>query len=353
MADQWYYARNNQKHGPLTPQQLRQAAATGRLQATDMVWKEGMQKWVPASSIQGLFPPPQAAAAGPPRITPAQQTGAGDPAPTQAGSVSSALGTEPSHRLLPRKAVWAVAAAGAGVCVLVICVTGAIVLGLSKKTSQGNDSHTDTAQADAPLTEEFFPMKTELKRNYTLRLYGPPKEGEEPKFKETRGFSEWKPVGNDRVQAWGIEPDTRLLYYNAESGRVSQERDGFRKTGSGIDSLASSQPKVWHQFLKFGVKPGEKWESSAPQVNQSYRYFYVKCDKFDGIPCAVVTEMEGETKRRLFLLKGVGIIRYDLYTSFLQRRHVDQWVPVSQQFYEEWKGDIAPLAVEQWPKAKK
>jgi hypothetical protein len=133
MADQWYYARNNQKHGPLTGRQLKQAAATGQLQPTDMVWKEGMPKWVPASGVKGLFPMPQAAAAGVPKGDQPRQTRAGDPAPAPDGVVPSAPVTEPPRRpfRLPRKTAWVLAAAGAGVCVLGVCVVGMVALGLS------------------------------------------------------------------------------------------------------------------------------------------------------------------------------------------------------------------------------
>jgi hypothetical protein len=48
MSDQWYYARNNQKHGPYTAAQLKELAAARQLQPTDMVHRSDMQKWVPA-----------------------------------------------------------------------------------------------------------------------------------------------------------------------------------------------------------------------------------------------------------------------------------------------------------------
>jgi hypothetical protein len=56
MADQWYYACQGQQVGPVSPEQLRQAAATGQLPATGLVWKQGMADWVPAQKVRGLFP---------------------------------------------------------------------------------------------------------------------------------------------------------------------------------------------------------------------------------------------------------------------------------------------------------
>jgi hypothetical protein len=64
MSEQWFYSKGGQQQGPVSSQQLKQMAATGQLQPTDLVWKEGMEQWVAASSIKGLFvattstPPP-------------------------------------------------------------------------------------------------------------------------------------------------------------------------------------------------------------------------------------------------------------------------------------------------------
>jgi hypothetical protein len=62
VAAEWYYAKDNKRHGPLTEAQLHELAASGQLQPSDMVWKQGMQAWTPANKIEGLFssvsPPP-------------------------------------------------------------------------------------------------------------------------------------------------------------------------------------------------------------------------------------------------------------------------------------------------------
>jgi TM2 domain-containing membrane protein YozV len=59
----WYYARNGQHQGPLSEEQLRQMVASGQVVATDVVWKTGMQAWVPAHQA---FPPGLPAGAPPP-----------------------------------------------------------------------------------------------------------------------------------------------------------------------------------------------------------------------------------------------------------------------------------------------
>jgi DNA-directed RNA polymerase subunit RPC12/RpoP len=54
---EWYYARDGQKFGPMSFDELK---ATSELQRTDYVWKDGSSEWVPACQISGLFttPPP-------------------------------------------------------------------------------------------------------------------------------------------------------------------------------------------------------------------------------------------------------------------------------------------------------
>jgi len=54
---QWYVARNGNKVGPFNAAELRQLAAFRLLQPAEMLWTEGLTKWVEASSLAWLFPP--------------------------------------------------------------------------------------------------------------------------------------------------------------------------------------------------------------------------------------------------------------------------------------------------------
>ncbi len=56
MASEWYYTRNGQRHGPVSGHELKRLAATGGLLPTDLIWKDGLPKWRPASATKGLFP---------------------------------------------------------------------------------------------------------------------------------------------------------------------------------------------------------------------------------------------------------------------------------------------------------
>ncbi len=64
MAEEWYYARDGQQHGPVNGERLKELATSGKLQPTDLVWREGMAEWAQAGTVKGLLlvtsggPPP-------------------------------------------------------------------------------------------------------------------------------------------------------------------------------------------------------------------------------------------------------------------------------------------------------
>lgn len=55
MADLWYYTSEGQPMDPISRDELKQLATRGILKPTDLVWTEGMPKWIRASSAEGLF----------------------------------------------------------------------------------------------------------------------------------------------------------------------------------------------------------------------------------------------------------------------------------------------------------
>lgn len=56
MADQWHVGRHGRVEGPFSPDQMRQMVVEGRIVPTDLVWKEGMAGWLPATQVPGLIP---------------------------------------------------------------------------------------------------------------------------------------------------------------------------------------------------------------------------------------------------------------------------------------------------------
>lgn len=65
MDDQlWFYADSNkQQQGPLAFGEIQRLAASGVIQPSTLIWKEGMAGWTSASEVQGVFsnPVPQTA----------------------------------------------------------------------------------------------------------------------------------------------------------------------------------------------------------------------------------------------------------------------------------------------------
>ncbi len=59
LEQEWYYAKADQKHGPVTSQRFRVLAMSGALAPTDLVWTEGMSDWMKASAVKGWISPSQ------------------------------------------------------------------------------------------------------------------------------------------------------------------------------------------------------------------------------------------------------------------------------------------------------
>ena len=55
----WYYAKNDQQLGPVSPTELKQLVATHVLFPEDLIWRDGMEAWAPAARVKGLFPEPR------------------------------------------------------------------------------------------------------------------------------------------------------------------------------------------------------------------------------------------------------------------------------------------------------
>ena len=51
---EWYYGKGGQQYGPVDEATIKARAATGEISSTDLVWKEGMEKWLPLSEVSEL-----------------------------------------------------------------------------------------------------------------------------------------------------------------------------------------------------------------------------------------------------------------------------------------------------------
>jgi len=60
MSEQWYIkGEGDEKIGPYTAEQMQRYALVGSLAPEDLVWTERVDSWIPASSVEGLFPKSQ------------------------------------------------------------------------------------------------------------------------------------------------------------------------------------------------------------------------------------------------------------------------------------------------------
>jgi hypothetical protein len=93
VADEWFYTQHGQQQGPVAAAQLKQLAVSGKLRPTDLVWKEGMANWVPASATRGLFPSGPPSSGGNARPAGAPSSGANA---RPAGAPSSGANARPA-----------------------------------------------------------------------------------------------------------------------------------------------------------------------------------------------------------------------------------------------------------------
>jgi uncharacterized protein DUF4339 len=58
ITNQWYVSRDGKQHGPFSDADLAKFSRLGQLQANDLLWREGLPDWRPATTI---FPKPERA----------------------------------------------------------------------------------------------------------------------------------------------------------------------------------------------------------------------------------------------------------------------------------------------------
>ncbi len=76
---EWFYAQGDKQQGPVSAGEIKSLADTGKLRPDDLVWREGMEDWIPARKVKGLF---ESESAGPPPGQPA-------PAPPRGGAATA------------------------------------------------------------------------------------------------------------------------------------------------------------------------------------------------------------------------------------------------------------------------
>lgn len=99
----WHYKRDGKVYGPLSAGELKQAAMCGQLFPDDLVWKEGLKKWVRARKVRGLFGEASPLIAASSEADCYQASGAGDKwPPAAAANPTVRSASEPSIVFVPQ-----------------------------------------------------------------------------------------------------------------------------------------------------------------------------------------------------------------------------------------------------------
>jgi hypothetical protein len=96
MADLWFYTTDGKQMSPVPLAELQSLAENGTLKATDMVWTEGMVKWMRASTVRELYPTTAAAVEA--HLAPTAVAGDSAPAAQAAAPAPTAVEEEPAKR---------------------------------------------------------------------------------------------------------------------------------------------------------------------------------------------------------------------------------------------------------------
>jgi Interferon-induced transmembrane protein/GYF domain 2 len=93
----WFYAKGSQTHGPVSEGDFRNLISLGTVGPDDLVWKEGMSAWQPASAVPGLVFPPAG------RVPP-------PPVPSSEPSIPTAPAPPSPGPAIPDYLPWSIAA---------------------------------------------------------------------------------------------------------------------------------------------------------------------------------------------------------------------------------------------------
>lgn len=285
MGQDWFYSQNGQKHGPVSGAELKSLAVAGKLRPADHVWREGLEKWVAARSIKGLF---AAAPSTPPNVTssrPATATAEKAPAASAPAGVEQVVEVLPAARSSPLSAwvgkwtrlpmpakVGIVGGAGALLLVLVIVPILLFAGRSSPGGAKGGRSNEPAVDIETLVTDYLANEKAaDAKyKGRTLRFAGSAWEatGKTSAATQARLATSGHPigvlvdfVGQSKDQAWKRRGGRSIIFRGTCQGieratitaiRISdcEFEDGDSGSGSG----SADQPKP---AAASGYQPGK------------------------------------------------------------------------------------------------
>ena len=252
MAKVWMAVVEGKQHGPLSNSELKSLADCKRLQPTDLIWKEGMAEWVPASKIKGLFPaappplPASPVADKSPDVASAAKNlfGAFAGAAKRAGSrvreaaekaaeqpIAAAVDERPSSIATPPKLsrrTWIFASVGGGALLLSCVVCGAIgsLVGPSPVNKPLTPEEQKHVEKFGPKpTRSSFDGSVEEVKAYLAKNLNDPNSVE---------YVEWYPVVVMKDDGWRV-----IVKYRAKNGFggvVTKEQRFTIQNGEVVDT---------------------------------------------------------------------------------------------------------------------
>ena len=241
----------------------------------------------------------------------------------------------------------------------------------NKGSGGGPSSGTSSGKA---ITKSYFPTTSTQERQYIERRYQPVKYEGKPK-PELKQLAEKKYLGRwtEPTQAEKTKYGSDVLIW---SSNEFYKRRAYRVSDVGVeleDSVGGTMVGrakrddtfyFWKPLAKWGSKPGEVWDAKIKEksvdqtyaLNRTYSALYESTVENDGKTCVVIAFTEHNIQqeqfqlRKYWLMDGVGIVRLELYESAVyapghpKEEDGKWWRPVQQLIFQEWKGDVAPLA---------
>ena len=337
MGQEWYYRQNGQKNGPISGAEMKQLAAAGKLQAADMIWKQGMEKWVPASSVTGLFPaaqvpgatkvpPPLPPTKVPPPLPPTKTVSPSDRA-TEAvkGLCQNAMSKWQRISTSTKVGIVGGTAVVGILLVLLFCIlplawffgkenrgSKSVANGpqwgvdpgrrLSKEPRRKGQVEKVTPQKpseeekDVPgvLTARYLPHLAGTTRHYDAVMYAG--DGSKPVLRSKHSYEDNGIIRKTTVKAGLLvgkdvdDPKAKIKWLRTMN-IAAKYPDHYRRNGNFIENgshLAENEMIFWEPALKVGAKPGDSWDVEI--AGTKITFTFTQFTKHKGRSAAIIRQ---------------------------------------------------------------
>lgn len=269
----WYVVRNGNEQGPVTSEDLKQLAATGRLQPDDLVRREDQEKPTRAGKLKGLFQTAQDGSAQPNPVVP-------PPLPEPAKKTSKNLLTT--------------GLVGGGI-MMFLCCGGLGILGVI-----GNN----LPNAKSSLAD-YYPFKAGTKYQTVSEAFLPNRAIIE--IRKEVSHEEGGIIRIRTLEQW-MKPGANPLPLNEPSEERYRLQNGFVEIGH---KNPASGEFFWEPVIRIGAKEGDTWKSDATDAVYKFVGFQDRNTEINGkLKCAVVEQLMVvgtlEIKTETAYAKGYG-----------------------------------------------